>query len=211
VLLGALRLDEVYFAPSRMLVELWSQTHQFDKGDRFFVRALAGHPSNSYLRLEYANLLVRQGDAAGAEREALDIWKRDADGRPAMAALELLVRLYGREGRSGAADALTLEARAHQAGDYYNNQRLARIYSEKGDSANVAGSLISMAKSGPFDSSEHLDLAHRLADLKRLPEMLDELAQARAVAQVEGNESQVQSVDDLIAAYRRRFSNGQAR
>ncbi len=210
-LLGALRLDEVYFAPSRTLVELWSQTHQFDKGVSFFVRLLAEHPSNSYLRLEYANLLVRQGDAAGAEREALDIWKRDADGRPAMAALELLVRLYGREGRSGAADALTLEARAHQTGDYYNNQRLARIYSEKGDPANVAESLMAMARSGPFDSSEHLELAHKLADLKRLPEMLDELALARAVAQVEGNEGQIQSVDGLIAAYRRRFSNGQAR
>ncbi len=209
VLLASLRLDDVYFSPSRTLVDLWSATKQFDKGADFFVHTLAGRPSNSYLRLEFANLLARRGDAVGAEREALRIWNADADSRPAMAALELLVRLYERDGRKAKADALTLEARTHQAGDYFNNQRLVRINSEKGDSANVAESLKAMATSGPFDSAEHLDLAHRLADLNRVPEMLDELSEAKAVAEIENNEGQLQAVNELISTYRRQFSGGQ--
>jgi hypothetical protein len=125
--------------------------------------------------------------------------------------LELLVRLYGKEGRAADAGALTLDARAHQLTDYYNNQRLVRIYAARGDAGGVADCLKAVASSGPFDSAEHLDLAHRLADLNRGPEMLDELAQARAVARIEGSEGQVRAVNDVIAAYRARFSDGQSR
>jgi tetratricopeptide (TPR) repeat protein len=211
LLLGSLSLDPVYSSASRELVELWTSTRQFEKGKEFFTKALAAAPSNVYMRLEYANLLVRGGDTDGAEREARRIWNEDPDSRPAMAALELLVRLYGREGRAADADSLTLEARPHQASDYYNNQRLVRIYSARNDAGGVADALHAMASSGPFDSAEHLDLAHKLADLNRGPEMLDELAQAGAVARIEGNDGQIRAVDGVIAAYRRRFSGGQSR
>ncbi len=211
LLLGAVPMDPVYYSPSRALAELWAATGQFGTGKSFFMRALAGAPSNSYLRIEYANLLSRNGDAAGAEREARRIWLDDPSGRPAMAALELLVRQYGRQGRGADADALTLEARPHQAGDYYNNQRLLRIYTSRGDAAGAADSLLAMAASGPFSAAEHLDLAHRLADLNRGPEMLDELGQARAVARIEGDDGQLGAIDPLIGQYRRRFSDGQRR
>ena len=211
LLLGSTEQDDDYFAAGGPLVDLWSATRQFDKGGEFFRRALARRPSNHYLRLEYANLLVRAGDPGGAEREARRIWDEDPGGRPAMAALELLVRLYGQEKRTESADSLTLEARAPQAGDYFNNHRLVRIYTAKGDAAGVAVSLQAMAASGPFDSSQHLDLAHRLADLNRKPEMLDELARARDVARVEGDARRIQLVDQLIGSYRQRFSDGQAR
>lgn len=210
ILLGSVPMDPVYFSPSRALVELWAATGQFDKGRSFFTKALAGAPSNNYLRIEYANLLARSGDEAGAEREARRIWGDDPSTRPAMAALEMLVRQLGRQGRAADADALTLEARPRQAGDYYNNQRLVRIYAARGDAAGAADSLLAMASSGPFSSDEHLDLAHRLADLNRGPEMLDELAQARAVAWVEGDERQIDAIDNLIGQYRRRFSGDQA-
>lgn len=206
----SLSLDPVYSSASRALVELWTSTGQVEKGKGFFAKALAAAPTNNYLRLEYANLLARSGDSLGAEREAREIWNRDPDSRPAMAALELLVRLYGGEGRAADADALALEARPHQAADYYNNQRLVRIFAARNDAGGVADSLKAVASSGPFGSAEHLDLAHRLADLNRGPEMLDELAQARAVAAVEGNEGQIRAVNDVIAAYRRRFSDGQS-
>jgi tetratricopeptide (TPR) repeat protein len=211
LLLEAIKMDEVYFAPSRILVELWADTNQVDKGRAFFSRELGRRPTNSYLRLEYANLLARGGDQAGAEREARRIWDEDRDSRPAMAALELLVRLYGREGRSADADALSLGAFAHQPQDFFNNRRLVRIYAEKKDAVGVAESLQAVEASGPFDAAEHLDLAHRLSDLNRGPEMLDELAEARAVAEVEKNPGQLQSINAMIAAYRRRFSGGQAR
>jgi tetratricopeptide (TPR) repeat protein len=211
LLLESVPMDPVYFSPSRALVELWAATGQYDKGKSFFTRALTGAPSNNYLRIEYANLLARSGDEAGAEREARRIWGDDSSTRPAMAALELLVRQLVRQGRATDADALTLEAQPRQAGDYYNNQRLVRIYTVRGDAAGAADSLLAMASSGPFSSAEHLDLAHRLADLNRGPEMLDELAQARAVAWIEGDDSQIDSIDKLIGQYRRRFSDSQAR
>jgi tetratricopeptide (TPR) repeat protein len=211
LLLGSVPMDPVYYSPARELVELWASTGQFEKGREFFTRAMAGAPSNSYLRIEYANLLARSGDEAGAEREARRIWGDDPSTRPAMAALELLVRQLGRQGRAAEADALSLEARPRQAGDYYNNQRLVRIYTARGDAAGVADSLLAMASSGPFSAAEHLDLAHRLADLNRGPELLDELAQARAVGWIEGNDSQTDAIDNLIGQYRRRFSDGQAR
>jgi tetratricopeptide (TPR) repeat protein len=211
LLLGAIPMDPVYFSPCRALVELWAATGQFDKGKSFFTRALAGAPSNNYLRIEYANLLARSGDEAGAEREERRIWADDPSTRPAMAALELLVRQLVRQGRATDADALTLEARPRQAGDYYNNQRLVRICTVRGNAAGAADSLLAMASSGPFSSAEHLDLAHRLADLNRGPEMLDELAQARAVAWIEGNDQQIDLIDKLIGQYRRRFSDSHAR
>jgi tetratricopeptide (TPR) repeat protein/lysophospholipase L1-like esterase len=211
ILLGSLDLDREYFAAGNPLVDLWTETGQFDKGRRFFEHELARAPANPYLRLEYADLLGRSGDLAGAEREERRIWDAEPLGRPAMAALEMLVRQYTREGRTADTDALTLEARARQPGDYFNNQRLFRIYSARKDPAGAAACLELIERSGPFDSGEHLDLAHRFADLDRGKEMLDELAQAADIARIEGNEARVGSINEMIGIYRRRFSQGQAR
>jgi tetratricopeptide (TPR) repeat protein len=210
-LLGSLDLDREYFAAGNALVDLWAETRQFDKGKQFFAHELGSAPSNPYLRLEYAELLARSGDLGGAEREERRIWDADPAGRPATASLEMLVRQYGREGRAADADALSLEARTRQPGDYFNNQRLFRIYTARNDPAQAAACLQLVERSGPFGSAEHLDLAHRLADLKRRKEMLDELALAGEVARIEGDEAQVHSIDELIGNFRRRFSGGQAR
>jgi hypothetical protein len=161
--------------------------------------------------LEYANLLVLGGDWSDAEREARRIWDEDPGSRTAAAALELLVRLFEGQRRTAAAETLTLEARAHQSYDYFNNQRLVEIYTRRDDPAKVVESLQALAASGPFDAAQHLDLAHRLADLNRGREMLDELAQAREVAQIEGDEPQIQAIKARIELYRKRFSDGQVR
>ncbi len=211
LLLGSLAMDRQYYNAAGTLVELWADARQFGKAEGFFARELARAPSNPYLRLEHADLLARAGDWEGAEREARRIWDGDPGGRPAMAALELLVRLLVQQHRQGAADELTLEARSFQGGDYFNNQRLVQIYTTRNDSSRVAESLQAMAASGPFDASQHVDLAHRFADLNRWQEMLDELAHAREVARIEGNAARIRAIGDIIAAYRQRFSAGQAR
>jgi hypothetical protein len=126
-----------------------------------------------------------------------------------MAALEMLVHLLEQEHRNEAADALSLEARPHQPDDYFNNERLVRIYAAQDDPGSAADSLRALGVSGPFDAAQHLDLAHRLADLSRGPEMLDELAHARDVARIEGNGRQIQAINDVIGIYRKRFG-GQA-
>ena len=211
LLRGSLELDRDYFVAGGALVDLWVSTGQLDRGKVFFDRELAKAPANPYLRLEYANLLFRGGVLDGAEREARRIWEDDPGSRPAMAALELLVRLLVSQQRTEAADALSVDARAHQPGDYFNNQRLVRIYTSRDDPAKAIEGLQAMAGSGPFDAAEHLDLAHRLADMSRVPEMLDELAHAREIARIEGGEPLIKRIDDLIATYRKRFSNGPAR
>jgi tetratricopeptide (TPR) repeat protein len=209
MLLGSVGLDREYFAAGNALVDLWTGTRGFDKGRRFFEGELRKAPANPYLRLEYADLLARSGDRVGAEREERRIWDADPGSRPAMAALEMLVKLFGQERRAGDADALSLEARTRQPGDYFNNQRLVGIFSSRNDPAGTVDSLQALEKSGPFDSGQHIDLAHRLADLNRVPEMLDELARARDIARIENNDRQAAVIDGAIGSYRRRFSDGQ--
>jgi tetratricopeptide (TPR) repeat protein len=211
LLQGPLEMADSYFYAGDALVELWGETRQFDKGTRFFAEAAARAPANHYLRLEYAQMLARSGDWAGAEREARRIWDEDPGSRPAMSALELLVRMYEGQGKAGAAEAMTVEARPHQPDDYFNNQRLLRIDSAKNDPAGVVDCLRALEASGPFDSAQHLDLAHRLADLHRTGEMLDELHHAGEVARIEDNGPRTQAVEQMIGIYRQRLGEAQAR
>jgi Flp pilus assembly protein TadD len=208
LLLASLRLDEDYFSAGGDLVELWGASWQVERGRRFLAGEVGRRPGNPYLRLEYANLLTRAGDLERAEREARWIWEADPRGRPAMAALELLVRILGREQRPAQADELTLRAATLQAGDYFNNERLVRIYTRRNDPRGLADALEALAASGPFDSRQHFELAHRLAELNRPREMLDELARAREVAGVEENEEEIRAIERQIGQYRQRFGAG---
>jgi hypothetical protein len=128
-----------------------------------------------------------------------------------MAALELLVHLLEAQGRSAEAGALSLEARSSQPGDYFNNERVVRIYASRGDAVGVADSLRALEASGPFDSAQHVDLAHRYADLGRSLDMLNELAEAREVARIEGDARQARAIEETIGAYRQRFGEGSSR
>lgn len=206
---ASLGMDDEYFSAGGELAELWATTRQFDKGRKFFAGQLENAPQNHYLRLEYANLLVLAGDWSGAENEARQLLYGDPSSRTAAAALGLLMRILEHERRPDAADQLTLEAATRQPADYSNNQRLVRIYASRNEPSKVADALLAVAATGPFDAAQHLDLAHRMADLNRRREMLDELAQAREVARVEGDEAQSRGIDELIAKYRKRFSDGQ--
>lgn len=193
------------------LFDLWAESRQFDKGKRFFTEALAGAPANHSLRLEYANLLLRQGDWNDAEREARRILDEAPDSRAAVTALELLVQLYGQQGRTAEADALSVEAHPHQADNFSNIERLVRIYTERNDPGKVAGCLQALAAIRPFDAAQHLDLARRLAELNRGAEMLHELAQARETARIEGDEQQIQTTKELIEIYRPHFTDEKRR
>lgn len=210
LLLQARETDGDHRATDHALVELWAAGRQLDRGRQFFERELSRAPSDRYLRVEYADLLLRGGEAAAAEREARRVWDEDPDGRPSADALELLVRLYTGQQRADAAEAMTIEAREHQPGDYANNQRLVRIYTARDDPAKVVEGLRAVEASGPFSSAEHLDLARRMADLDRGLEMLGELARARDVARIEGSGEQTQTISRLIGIYRRRLSHAPA-
>ncbi|MGA2016322.1 MAG: tetratricopeptide repeat protein [Opitutaceae bacterium] len=210
ILLLARETDGDHRATDQALVDVWAASRQLDRGRQFFERVLSRSPADEYLRLEYADLLFRCGDPAGAEREARRVWDDDPDGRSSAAALELLVRLYLSQQRPDAAEAMTLDAREHQPGDYANNRRLVSIYTARDDPSKVVESLRAVEASGPFSSSEHLDLARRLADLDRGLEMLGELARARDVARIEGRREQTETINRLIGIYRRRLSHSPA-
>jgi tetratricopeptide (TPR) repeat protein len=208
LLLGSVGLDRDYFVAGGALADLWASTRQFEKGRQFFSGELGKRPANHYLRLEFAQFLARSGDTAGAEHEAQRIWADDPRSRPAMAALELRVRLKADQHRQPEVDALTLEAAPFQPGDYFNNQRLLGLYTARNDAVGVVDSLRALESSGPFGSEQHLDLAHRLSDLNRVPEMLDELATARDVALIEHDGERSGMIDAMIATYRGRFADG---
>jgi tetratricopeptide (TPR) repeat protein len=211
LLIGSMDLDRQYFSPGTALVELWTRTQATEKGKNYFRAELARFPDNPYLRLEYATLLAHCGDPDGAEVQARIVWNREPEGRPAMAAVELIIGQYERAGRRDDADALALEAHARQPGDFFNNARVAQIYAKRGDNALTASALFDLSRSGPFDSGQHVDLAHRYADLGKGPEMLDQLAEARDLAAIEGNQAEERTVDGLIQAYRQRFGQGPQR
>ena len=208
LLIASMDLDRQYFSPGTTLVELWTRTQAIEKGKNYFSAELARFPDNPYLRLEYATLLAHCGDPDGAEVQARIVWNREPEGRPAMAAVELIIGQYERAGRRDDADALALEAHAKQPGDFFNNARVAQIYARRGDNALTASALLDLSRSGPFDSGQHVDLAHRYADLGKGPEMLDQLAEARDLAAIEGNADVGRTVDGLIQAYRQRFGQG---
>ncbi|HEY1765858.1 MAG TPA: hypothetical protein VGF85_13120 [Opitutaceae bacterium] len=205
LLKGALEQDPDYFSAGTALVDVWISRGEAEEGKRVLSALLQRHSQNPYLRLEYAHLLAASGDEAGADGQARSVWEADRTGRPGMAALELRVRLALRLGRRDVAEALSLEAAAFQSDDYFNNERLVQIYEARGDSARAADALLAEAASGPFDSAQHLDLAHRLAELHRTREMLDELALAQEVARIDHNASVLRTVRPLIETYRERF------
>jgi tetratricopeptide (TPR) repeat protein len=198
--------DDDYFIAEGALVQLWSATRQFDKGKQFFVHALTKAPSNRFLLMDYANFLVRAGNEDEAMRVARGIWEENPDTPEAMAALEMMIRIFGGQNRMADVDALTLEARSHQVDDYNNNRRLVQIYTAKNDPVGIVQSLQAMESCGPFSASQHLDLAHRLAELKRGSEMLNELAEAREVALIEGFGPRVDLINHLIGEYRQLLS-----
>lgn len=193
------------------LFDLWAESRQFSKGKDFFSKALKLNPKNVNLRLEYANLLYRDGELTEAEREAELIWSDDRGDRFGTTALELLIHIYKSQGRTEAANSLTLQARIAQPQDQYNLQRLITIYEEKSQPADVAECLLDLAAVRPFNAEQHLELARRLADLDRTADMLNELSHAKEIAQVEGNSAVEQTCDDLIAVCRQHFGEERTR
>ncbi len=190
------------------LFDLWAESGQFEKGKIFFTGALAAVPANQPLRLEYANFLVRQGDWAAAESEARRILQEAPGSRSAVTALELLVQLCAQQGRTAEVETLSLKAHPHQADNFNNLQRLVEIYSARNDFPKVIECLQALAALRPFDATQHLDLARRLAEMNRGEAMLHELAQAREIARVEGDAHQIRMVAELIDIYRPHFAEG---
>ncbi len=195
LLLSSTQTDPYYFPAWQVLVGIWGKTGQFAKGKRTLEPLLAKMPGNNYLRLAYAALLARGGEAGSAEQELRTVLRNDPSHT---SALEQLVHLCQQTGRESEAEALMQEAGKFQPRNSANNTRLAQSYAAKGDSANMVIYLRALAESGPTDASLQLELAQRLTDLGREPEALVYARRGKKTAGAEGNAELQHAADELV-------------
>lgn len=190
-ILESLRMDRYHLPSYTALVDVLRHTGDFEAGRAALSAALAANPGSSYIRLTYADLLFFHGDRDEAVRECRAVLARDPGNSDA---LRRLVSLFSGEGRKEEALALMSEARSTQPFNYENDIALARIYRERGDDEKVADCLGAAARCGPADAQIHLYLASRLRRLNRPADALVELARARRVAALAGDEQLYQRI-----------------
>jgi tetratricopeptide (TPR) repeat protein len=180
------------------LVKVWARQGEFDKGQTFFETALKKYPDNAAVRIEYGNLLLRRGDAQGAEQQ----WQTILDKNPGNeAALEEIVHLRLHQKKPEAAIEQSLKYASYQPKNYRNNTRLAQAFAAGADDEKALKYLQATAESGPANAALHLELARRLHAANRDREMLDQLARARRVAEVEGRVDELATIDGLLRSH----------
>ena len=182
-----------------VLADFWTRTKRFDEGRRFFDRATSQMPGDRRLRLLRANLWRATGDVAGAEREYRAILAEDPANEDA---LEALVGLLVDSGKSDEATKVSLAAADHQPENEANDLRAAKICETREEDANTIRFLQAAEQSGPVNATIELTLALKFYRLKRRPEMMTRLAEARTLSTYEGNPATTASIDQLIARMR---------
>ena len=178
-----------------VLADFWTRTKRFDEGRHFFDHAVAARPGDWRLRVVRAGLWRAAGDIAGAEREYRSILTEDPANEDA---LEALVGLLMDASRPEDAAKVTLAAADHQPGNETNDLRAAKIFEARGDEAASIRLLEAAEQSGPVNATIELTLALKLYRLKRWPEMMIRLAEARRLSTYEGNPAVTKSIDRLI-------------
>ncbi len=196
LLLNSTKTDPYYFPAWQVLVGIWGKTGQVAKGKRTIETLLEKMPTNNYLRMAYATLLMHGRETNAAEQQWRDILRSDPSNT---AALEQLVRLYQQTDRGTDAEILMLESAKSQPRNADNNSRLAQLYAAKGDAENLVIYLHALTEGGPADASLLLELAQRLADLHREPEALVYVRRGKKAATTEGNAELLQAANELLA------------
>ncbi len=192
----ALKLNPVFFPAYRALLDVWSSTDMLEKAEETFAKLVRRYPSSEFLRLQYADCLVRRGDEAGAKSQLRMVWGADPESQPAA---EQLVRLLLQEGNSDEAVETMLQVEKFQPQNYQNHARLAEYYDRAHQSAKGADEMIAMTETGPVDAHFRGHLALRLKDLKRFDEMKVQLLEARDAAVEERDSNFVAEVDRVLA------------
>jgi tetratricopeptide (TPR) repeat protein len=194
-IIEALRIDPYNLPAYTALVEVLRQTGDFDTGVKLFATALNRIPASEFIRLSYADLLFFHGDRAKAVAECQLVLARD----PASSdALRRLVSLYTAEGKNADAFALMAAARTTQPLNFENNLALARLYEARGEIDQVADCLQAAAVSGPATAQAHLYLARYWKDRHRPADALLELARARRIAVLTGDQKLAGEITDAI-------------
>jgi tetratricopeptide (TPR) repeat protein len=190
---GARGADVDLLAP--VLLAYWTRTRRFDEGKLFLGRAMAGRPADGRLPLLRGQLLEAAGDSAGAEGDYRAVLARDPGSQDA---LESLIALIGGEGRQPEVDKLSLAAAERQPGNETNDLRAAKIAEAANDENRAVQFLEAAEHSGPVNATIELTIALKLYQLRRLPETLSHLAEARQLSVVEGDPAVTLAIDRLI-------------
>jgi tetratricopeptide (TPR) repeat protein len=197
--------DLAQLAP--VFAEFWTRTRRFEDGRRFFDGAIAQRPGDQRLRVERAGLLRAAGDVSGSERELRAILAGDPANEDA---LEGLVEILAESGRREEAGKESLAAADRQPRNQDNNVRAAKVCEAGGDETGSVRYLEAAERSGPVNATFELTLALKLYRLRRMPEMMTHLAEARVLSAHEGDPAVTASIGDLIARMRRETEAGAA-
>lgn len=186
--LEAVRIDPYNLPSYTALVDILRKTGDFQAGQKLFLAALARNPGSGFIRLSYADLLFFHGDRDKAVRECQSVLDRDPGDSDA---LRRLVSLFTAEGRKEEAFGLMSAARKTQPFNFENDLALARIYKGRSDVEHVVDCLQAATLSGPATAQVHLYLATHFNRLNRPVDALVELARARRIAILMGDQDLV--------------------
>jgi len=176
--------------------DFFARTRRFDEGRRHLDAEISLRPRDESLRLLRGRLAGLSGDSAAAEGEFRAVLATDPGNQ---AALEELVGLLGKSGRTAAAEEASLSALGGQPRNLANNLRAAIIYDSRGDDARTVDCLLAAERSGPVTSGVELRLARKLFTLRRPDETLTHLAEARRISLYEGDPATTESIGKAIA------------
>jgi len=175
--------------------DLFTRTGRFDEGRRYLDGEISRRPADESLRLIRGRLARLAGDNASAEREFRAVLAADPGSQ---GALEALVSLLNRLGRTAAAEKEILAAVDNQPRNQANNLRAAVLHDAHGDEAKCIRCLLAAERSGPVTSAFELQLAQKLFKLERLDDALDHLAEARRISLYEGDSAVTESIRRII-------------
>ncbi|HVT73184.1 MAG TPA: tetratricopeptide repeat protein [Lacunisphaera sp.] len=191
------KVDPRRLVPMRAALEI--RRHRYDTARAIFDRALADHPEDHKLRVMRGNLARIAGHEAEAEQEFRAILQAEPSDEDA---LEALVSLLMSSGRKPEAEQVSGAMADAQPRNQLNSLRAAEAAGTRGDRAAAVKYLLQAARCGPLPTGLEVSLARQLHQVGRDDESLLHLAQARRLAQLDGDADLTGAIEDTIRRLR---------
>jgi tetratricopeptide (TPR) repeat protein len=195
VLLESAASSPYYFQTYSLLAQLWIAGRQWPRAIDYFSGLVQRMPDSVAARHAYAQVLAESGDWTAAESQWRLALRLIPDDEAALGPLS--VRLLQR-GSSDEAIALMTAAYAYNPHNLANNQRLAEIFDQRGDTAEAVKYMQALSESGPVNALLYRDLALNLGKLGRRQEMRAALEQGRQLAVNSGDPAILAEIDRLL-------------
>ncbi len=195
VLLESAASSPYYFQTYSLLAQLWSAGRQWLRAVDYFSHLVQRMPDSVAARHAYAQVLAESGDWTDAESQWRLVLQSIPDDEAALGPLS--TRLVER-GQQDEAIALMVAAYAYNPHGLANNQRLAEIFDQRGDTAETVKYLQALSESGPVNALLYRDLALNLGKLGRRQEMHEALLHGRQLARDSDDPAILAEIDRLL-------------